>query len=100
VVFQRTSRGGDNLRHPLLGLERAESVAKETLILETVLDARWLRRPAMVFYPDSELNGDPTNWWGPNAACVTAMLKKLGFKRIERSNNPSYKKRAYFVARR
>jgi len=89
-----------HLRHPLLGLERAASVAKDTLIVETVLDAHWMRRPAMVFYPGSERNGDPTNWWGPNAACVIAMLKDLGFKQVERFNDSVYKERAHFIARR
>jgi len=89
-----------HLRHPLLGLERAASVAKGTLIVETVLDAGWMRRPAMVFYPGPELNNDPTNWWGPNAACVTAMLKDVGFRDIEQFADPVHKKRAHFVARR
>ena len=34
------------------------------------------------FYPDRELNGDPTNWWGPNAPAVRGMLESLGFERV------------------
>ena len=34
-----------------------------------------LGRPAMAFYPDRELNGDPTNWWGPNVPAVRGMLE-------------------------
>ena len=50
-------------------------------ILETVVDLIGLRRPAMAFYPERQLNDDPTNWWGPNAAAVHAMLRAVGFAR-------------------
>jgi tRNA (mo5U34)-methyltransferase len=90
-----------HLRHPLLGLERAASVCTETMVVETAVDARWMRRPAMVFYPGKELNGDPTNWWGPNVPCMVAMLKDLGFSKVSWDHCPGFKKgRAYFVARR
>ena len=89
-----------HLRDPLLGLGRAASVAKETIVVETVIDAKWIRRPAMVFYPGKELNNDPTNWWGPNEACVIAMLKDLGFQHIDTLKDPVHKGRAHFIARR
>jgi tRNA (mo5U34)-methyltransferase len=72
-----------HLRHPLLALERIFSVTGRHLILETHVDMLWSRRPAMVFYPSSELYGDPTNWWGPNPAAVIAMLKSVGFKKVQ-----------------
>ena len=68
-----------HLPHPLLALERIASVTRGVLILETVVDLIGLRRPAMAFYPDRQLNDDPTNWWGPNAAAVHAMLGAVGF---------------------
>jgi tRNA (mo5U34)-methyltransferase len=71
-----------HLHHPLLGLERVAALAKDMLILETHVDLLDLTRPAMVFYPGSELAGDPTNWWGPNAAAVIALLKTVGFGRV------------------
>jgi tRNA (mo5U34)-methyltransferase len=37
----------------------------------------------MAFYPSAELDGDPTNWWGPNPAAVIAILKSVGFKRVQ-----------------
>ena len=40
-------------------------------------------RPAAAFYPARELNGDPTNWWGPNPAAVQGMLKVAGFSRVD-----------------
>jgi len=70
-----------HLPHPLLALERVASVTRGLLILETVVDLIGLRRPAMAFYPERQLNDDPTNWWGPNAAAVHAMLRAVGFAR-------------------
>ncbi len=53
------------------------------LILETHFDAEDYPRPAMVFYPGSTLNNDPTNFWGPNRAAVEAMLHEVGFSRVK-----------------
>lgn len=72
-----------HLKHPLLGLERIASVTRDQLILETHVDCVDVKRPVMAYYPGTELNGDPTNWWGPNPAAVEAMLQTVGFSRIE-----------------
>jgi tRNA (mo5U34)-methyltransferase len=53
------------------------------LILSTSIDMVSHERPAAAFYPGDDLNGDPTNWWGPNPACVEAMLHDVGFQRVE-----------------
>jgi tRNA (mo5U34)-methyltransferase len=71
-----------HLRHPLLALERVASVTSGLLILETVVDMVGIRRPAMAFYPDRELNNDPTNWWGPNVPAVEGMLRSAGLRRV------------------
>jgi tRNA (mo5U34)-methyltransferase len=72
-----------HLRHPLLALEKIFSVTGERLILETHVDLIGLRRPALAFYPGSELNRDPTNWCGPNPPAVEALLRSAGFRRVE-----------------
>jgi tRNA (mo5U34)-methyltransferase len=72
-----------HLRHPLLALERVASVTGDMLILSTSIDMVSHSRPAAAFYPGTDLNGDPTNWWGPNPACVEAMLRDVGFQRVE-----------------
>lgn len=77
-----------HLRHPLLALERVASVTRTRLILETEVDLIGRRRPAMAFYPGTELNRDPTNWWAPNPRCLTDMLKSVGFTRIEMVCSP------------
>jgi tRNA (mo5U34)-methyltransferase len=72
-----------HLKHPLMALERVCRVTAERLILETYVDMLDCPRPAMAFYPGAELNGDPSNWCGPNPAMVIAMLRTAGFRRAE-----------------
>lgn len=71
-----------HVRHPLLALERVASVTREMLIVETVIDMVGVRRPAVAFYPDRELNDDPTNWWAPNVPAMDGMLRAVGFRRV------------------
>jgi tRNA (mo5U34)-methyltransferase len=72
-----------HLKDPLGALERVASVTNKLLIVETAVDLMRLRRPALAFYPGRELNGDPTNWFAPNVACVEAMLRVCGFRRVQ-----------------
>lgn len=72
-----------HLPNPLLGLEKVASVTRELLIVETVVDLVGFRRPAAAFYPNRELNNDPTNWWGPNHAAVCGMLQSVGFSNVK-----------------
>jgi tRNA (mo5U34)-methyltransferase len=72
-----------HLRHPLLALERIFSVVGKQLILETHVDLADYPKPAMAFYPGSELAGDPSNWWGPNPPAVQGMLKAVGFREVK-----------------
>jgi tRNA (mo5U34)-methyltransferase len=91
-----------HMRHPLLALERVASVTRELLVLGTHVDMRFTRRPAAAFYPGSELDRDPTNWWGPNTAAVKAMLRTVGFRdlRIRHEPSPPLGYRASWFARR
>jgi hypothetical protein len=70
-----------HLKFPFYGLYRAASVCKDVFLLETHVtrkdDYKW---PLMLFYPGSELNDEPTNWFGPNIRCVDAMMEHLGFQ--------------------
>jgi tRNA (mo5U34)-methyltransferase len=70
-----------HMRHPLLALERMASVAKELLVVETLIDVTFLRSPAAAFYPWKMLR-DETNWWGPNRAALLGMLQSVGFERV------------------
>ena len=68
-----------HLKDPLGGLERAASVARETLVVETETALDVLPWPLMRFYEGDELNGDPTNFWAPNRAGLAALLRSVGF---------------------
>jgi tRNA (mo5U34)-methyltransferase len=72
-----------HMQHPLLALERVASVCRGQLILWTHVDMLDCDRPAAAYYPGTELNDDPTNWWGPNPAAVSGMLGTAGFTRAE-----------------
>jgi tRNA (mo5U34)-methyltransferase len=72
-----------HLPNPLLALERVASVSRRLLVLETVVDMVGFGRPAAAFYPGRELNGDPTNWWGPNVPAVHGMLRSAAFQDVQ-----------------
>ena len=73
-----------HLKNPLEAIERMASVTRELLIVETVVDTRaGDERPMLTFYPGAELDGDPTSWFGPNVSAVTAMLRLVGFDRVD-----------------
>jgi tRNA (mo5U34)-methyltransferase len=84
-----------HLLDPIAGLRRAADLARDLLIVETHVISEF-EKPAMVFYPGDELDGDGSNWWGPNVACMTALLKTIGFKRVQASK--SHAGRATFHA--
>jgi tRNA (mo5U34)-methyltransferase len=79
-----------HLRHPLLALERLRTVTRELLIVETHVDLIGLRRPAMAFYPGTELEDDWTNWWGPNPPAVKAMLEQSRFPTVRQVHPRSW----------
>jgi tRNA (mo5U34)-methyltransferase len=88
-----------HLRHPFLALENLTKLAKEWFIVETHLDAIDIAKPAMIFYPTTELANDHTNWWGPNPQCVIAMLKDCGFE-SDYTIHPLYANRGIFRGKR
>jgi tRNA (mo5U34)-methyltransferase len=71
-----------HLREPLSIIDRLAGIAKSLLIVESHLDLVELPFPAMRFYPGAEINNDPTNWWGPNPACIEQLLKTAGFAEV------------------
>jgi tRNA (mo5U34)-methyltransferase len=71
-----------HLKHPMLALESLRPLCKDLLVIETHIGMPPDDRPFTAFYPGAELNNDPSNWWGPNVACVKAWLAATGFKRV------------------
>jgi tRNA (mo5U34)-methyltransferase len=65
-------------------LAAARSVTSGMLVLETLVDGLDLDQPAAICYPPGTIPGDDSNHWGPNPACVEAMLRRVGFARVER----------------
>lgn len=72
-----------HLPDPLPVLARVADAARELLVLETHADLQGLRRPAMAFYPGAEVDGDPSNWWGPNVPLLAALLRGHGFEGVD-----------------
>jgi tRNA (mo5U34)-methyltransferase len=87
-------------RHPLLALEHLARLTRECALVETHY-SKSSRQPLLHFYPESSLNDDPTNFWGPTLSCVDLMLRDVGFREVSlvqtyRDNDD----RAIFLARK
>ncbi|MBN3852019.1 methyltransferase domain-containing protein [Paraburkholderia sp. Ac-20340] len=71
-----------HLINPVHLLRQISQCAKNTLIVETWQDMLDSDRPGMIFYPGTVLNGDGSNWWGPNPQAMYEILKELGFTHV------------------
>jgi tRNA (mo5U34)-methyltransferase len=67
---------------PIAVTSEVSALAKELLIVESHVVNRGDNTPLMEFYPGRELNGDRANWWGPNVACMVALLNHFGFRSV------------------
>jgi tRNA (mo5U34)-methyltransferase len=74
-----------HMRHPLLALEKVAAMVAlgGLLLVESHISTGTEPYPMMRFYPGKQLAGDSTNWWGPNAACLEAMLRDVGFAAVQ-----------------
>lgn len=98
----------NHLRHPLLALDIIRQRCRGQMIFQTMtmpdeanldveenypLDQREILAeqgwPKMAFI-ERRLADDPTNWWAPNHAAVTAMLRSSGFENIQRIAHEIY----------
>lgn len=51
-----------------------------SVLIEThVNESAGTTPPLAIFYEAGELANDPTNWWGPNIACLEGMFRTSGF---------------------
>lgn len=88
-----------HLKNPLQVLEIVGSVCQDAILIETevmiengrnqvyVRQGPWEKLAVtkcssgfMKFIESDELNGDGSNWWIPDTACLLAMLRTAGFK--------------------
>lgn len=71
-----------HLKDPFASIEALAGVTDERLVVETAAyDIEG--GPRMEFHPTDELDGNPSNWWVPNEACLRAMLEAAGAHRVE-----------------
>ena len=87
-----------HVKDPLGALERMAGVTRSLLVVETAVDLLHVRRPAMAYYPSTELSRDPTNWWAPNLACLGGMLRSCGFREVRCVYRHSLARRLAFAA--
>lgn len=71
---------------PLGYLRRVRSVCREMAIVETLVDGLDIPRPALMFYEGSVMNDDPSNFFGPNRLACEAMMREVGFAKVEMVN--------------
>jgi tRNA (mo5U34)-methyltransferase len=88
-----------HLFDPIAVTRELTALARESFVMETHIEDISDKRPAMVFYPSDELNKDSSNWWGPNTACVCALLRHLGFPRIQVSGGSTPHRRVFHAFR-
>lgn len=60
-------------------LFRLRIVTRELLVLETATKDCAGDEPVLVFKPSDERTRNPSNWWVPNRACLTEMVRTCGF---------------------
>jgi len=90
-----------HVKHPWLLLEKAASVTKELLIVETFVDLRFLRRPAVALYPTDQIEkGHVENWCGPNPRAIKEILRACGFRTVSIVNKTSLIRATLSAARR
>lgn len=69
-----------HLVHPMLGIEKAASVCRETFLLSSHYVPGGEDIPLCVLYPHDELAGDSSNWTGPNKTWVMEAIRIQGFE--------------------
>ena len=84
-----------HLRHPLLALDRLSALCDGDIHVESAICDDYSpyrgglgkgypgKQVLAEFYPGDEYGGNPTNWWVPTLACLSALLQAAGFTNIE-----------------
>lgn len=78
-----------HMPNPVDALAKVASLTRQLAIIEThAVEVYGHDAPLAEFYPASELNGDPSNWWGLNLSALVGMCKAAGFSRVEVKKGP------------
>ncbi|WP_309627525.1 class I SAM-dependent methyltransferase [Brevundimonas sp.] len=77
-----------HVKDPLRIIEIVSSVAADTVVCDTETALDMFQEPVMRYFLGSEMNGDPTNFWAPNKACMEAMFREFGFTQFKFTEHP------------
>jgi len=77
-----------HMHDPIPVLKNAASLARQALVIETHQDLLDIGRAGMAFYPRDTLNGDHSNWWGPNPECMFELLESIGRPQVFYQHHP------------
>jgi tRNA (mo5U34)-methyltransferase len=74
-----------HMEDPLASLRRVASLTNGVAIIEThaVIVPGYEHLEICEFYSSNQLNGDVSNWWGPNLKALEGMCRAAGFARVE-----------------
>ena len=74
-----------HLMDPFDALRRLRRVTRELAVIETAVMVLvdLAERPLWDFFPEDQLNGDPSNWWAPNVAGLVGACRAAGFSSVE-----------------
>lgn len=74
-----------HMENPLASLQRLARLTKELAVIEThaVAIPGYEHLELCEFYSSNQLNGDVSNWWGPNLKALEGMCRAAGFSRVE-----------------
>ena len=74
-----------HLMDPFDALRRLRRVTGEVAVIETAVMVLvgLADRPLWDFFPEDQLNGDPSNWWAPNVAGLVGACRAAGFSSVE-----------------
>lgn len=93
-----------HLVNPIKILENVASIAKETLVVETINAEYWgyrygapttlkdgnaylnpffVENPMLLYYPTDQIDGDYTTWYAPNPKYIEDFLTDQGFKTFD-----------------
>lgn len=72
-----------HLPSPLQGLENVAEVTRDCLVVETHTDLTDHPTPALAYYPSVSLEGDGSNYFGPNLPFIVEVLKECGFSTFD-----------------
>ena len=81
-----------HMENPLASLRRVASLTNGVAIIEThaIVVPGYEHLEICEFYSSNQLQGDVSNWWGPNLKALEGMCRAAGFARVEVVRGSSY----------